>query len=69
MGEKRTACKLLVGNPERKRLHGRLRRRWVDGIDVDLVEIGWGDVEWIGLIQYRDTCRALVNTVMNLRVI
>jgi hypothetical protein len=55
-----------VGNPERKRLLGRPRLRWVDNIKMDLREIGWGGMDWIGLAQERDRWRALVNMVMNL---
>jgi hypothetical protein len=51
-----------------KRPVGRQRRRWVDNIKMDLLEIGWGGVDWIGLAHDRDKGRALVNTVMNLRV-
>jgi hypothetical protein len=40
----------------------------VDNIEMDLVEIGWGGVDWIGLAQYRDKWRDLVNAVMNPRV-
>jgi hypothetical protein len=47
---------------------GRPRRRWDDNINMDLTEIGFGDVDWIHLVQDRDRRRALVNTVMNLRV-
>jgi hypothetical protein len=68
MGEKWNACKLLVGKPEGRRPLGRPRRRWVDNIRMDLVEMGWGDVDWIGLAQDRDRWRALVNLVLNLRV-
>jgi hypothetical protein len=68
MGEKRNAYRILVGNPERKRPLGRLRRRWVDNIKIDLREIGWDGVNWIDLAQDRDQWRALVNTVMKLRV-
>jgi hypothetical protein len=57
------------GEPEGKRPLGRPRRRWEDGIKVDLKEIGWGSVEWIQLVQDRGQWRALVNTVMNLRVL
>jgi hypothetical protein len=53
---------------ERKRPLGRLRRRWVDDIKMDLREIGWDGRDWIVLAQDRDQWRALVNTVMNLRV-
>jgi hypothetical protein len=47
---------------------GRPRRRWEDNIKMDLREIGFGDVDWTHLAQDRDRWRALVNTVMNLRV-
>jgi hypothetical protein len=47
---------------------GRQRRRWVDNIKMNLGEIGWDDVDWIDLAQDRDQWRALVNTVINLRV-
>jgi hypothetical protein len=54
MGEKRNACRLLVGKPEGKKPLGRPRRRWVDNIRMDLGEVGWGDVHWIGLAQDRN---------------
>jgi hypothetical protein len=59
----------VVGNPEGKRLLGRPRRRWVDNIRMDLREVGWGDVDWIGLGQDRNRWRALVNSELNLRVL
>jgi hypothetical protein len=62
------AYRLLVGKPEGKRPLGRPRYRWVDNIRMDLGEVGWGDVDWIGLAQDRNRCRALVNSVVNLRV-
>jgi hypothetical protein len=68
MGEKRNAYRLLVGKPEGKRPLGRPRRRWVDNIKMDRLEIGWGGVHWIGLAQDKDKWKALVNAVMNLRV-
>jgi hypothetical protein len=68
MGEKRNAYRLLVGKPEVKRPLGRPRRRWVDNIRMDLGEVGWGDVDWIGLAQDRNRWRAVVNSVLNLRV-
>jgi hypothetical protein len=70
MGEKRSACKLLVLKPEGKRPLGRPRHRSVDDINIkiDLVEIGWGDVNWIILAQNRDKLRALVNAVTNRRI-
>jgi hypothetical protein len=69
MGETRNAYKILVGKPERKRPLGRPRRKWVDNIKMDhLREIGWDGMNWIELAQDRDQWRAVVNTVMNLRV-
>jgi hypothetical protein len=63
MGEKRNMYRLLVGKPEGKRPLGRPRRRRVDNIKMDLLEIGWGGDGWIGLAQDRDKWRALVNAV------
>jgi transcription termination factor 2 len=68
MGEKRNAYRILLGKAEGKRPLGRLRRRWVDNIKMDLREIGWDGMDWIDLTQDRDQWRALVNTVMNLQV-
>jgi hypothetical protein len=68
MGEKRNAYRLLVGKPEGRRPLGRPRRRWLDNIRMDLVEVGWGDVDCIGLAQDRDRWRALVDSVSNLLV-
>jgi hypothetical protein len=48
---------------QRERALGRPRRRWVDNIKMDLLDIGWGGVGWIGLAQDRDKWRALVNAV------
>jgi hypothetical protein len=58
-----------IAKPEGKRPLGRPRRRWEDGVRMDLREIDWGSVEWFQLAQDRDRWRALVNTVMNLRVL
>jgi hypothetical protein len=69
MGAKRNAYIILVGKPERKGPLGRPRRRWVGNIKIDLREIEWNGVDWIDVIQDRDLRRALVNTVMNLRVL
>jgi hypothetical protein len=69
MGEGRKVYKLLVGKPEGKRPLGRPRRRWEDGMKMDIREIGWEGVEWIRLAQDRDRWRAVVNGVMNLRII
>jgi hypothetical protein len=68
MGEKRNVYRILVAKPEERRPLGRPRRRWVDNIKVDLREIGWDGMDWVDLAQDRDQRRALVNTVMNLRV-
>jgi hypothetical protein len=65
----RNVYRVLMGNPEGKRPLGRPRRKWEDGIRMDLRDIGWGSVDWIQLAQYRDLWRALVNKVMNLRVL
>jgi hypothetical protein len=68
MGEKRNVYRLVVGKPEGKKSLGRPRRRWMDNIKMDLVEIGLSVVDWIGLAQDRYRWRTLVNAVMNLRV-
>jgi hypothetical protein len=63
-GEKSNAYRLFVG----KRPLGRPRHRWVDNIRMDLGEVGWGDLDWIGLAKDRNRWRAVVNSVLNLRV-
>ena len=68
IGEERGVYKALVGKPEGKRPLGRLRRRWVDKIRMDLNEVGCGYMDWIRLTQDRDRWRTLVSAVMNLRV-
>jgi hypothetical protein len=68
MGEKRNAYRLLVGKPEGRRTLGRPRHRWLDNIRMDLVEVGWGDEDSIGLARHRGRWRALVNSVLNLWV-
>jgi hypothetical protein len=68
MGEVRGAYNVLVERPEWRRPLGRPRHRWEDNIKIDLREIGFGDVDWIHLAQDRDKWRAVVKTVMNLRV-
>jgi hypothetical protein len=67
MCEKRYVYRLLVGKPEGKRPLGRPRRRWINNIKVDPLEIGLGVVDWSGLAQDRSRWRALVKAVMNLR--
>jgi hypothetical protein len=59
--EKRNAYRLLVGKPEGKRPLGRSRRRWLVNIRMDLGEVGWGDLDWIGLAKDMKRWRALVN--------
>jgi hypothetical protein len=66
MGEKRNAYRLLVGKPDGKRPLGKLRRKWVENIKIDLGEISCVDVDWIGLAQGRDKWRAIVNVALNL---
>jgi hypothetical protein len=61
--------RVLMGKPEGKGPLERPRRRWDDGITMDLREIGWGSVEWIQLAEDRGLWRAVVNTVMNMRVL
>jgi hypothetical protein len=68
MGEKRNAYRLFVGKPEGKRSLRRPRSRWVDNIWMNLGEVGWGDVDWIGLAKDRNRWRTLVNSVLSLRV-
>jgi hypothetical protein len=60
--------RLLMGKPEGKRPLGRPSSRLVDNIRMDLGEVGWDDVDLIGLVQDRNRWRALVNSVLNLRV-
>jgi hypothetical protein len=67
-GEDRDAYRFLVGKPEGIRPLRRPRHRWLDDIRMDLVEVGWGNVDCIGLAQDTDRWRAPVNSVLNLRV-
>jgi hypothetical protein len=60
--------RVLVGKPEGRRTLGRLRCRWEENISTDLQEVGCGCVDWMELAQDRDSWRALVSAVMNLRV-
>jgi hypothetical protein len=68
MWEKRNAYSILVGKPEGNRPLGRSRRSWVDNIKMDLKDIGQDRVAWIDLAEDGDQWRALVNTILNLRV-
>jgi hypothetical protein len=68
MGEGRGVYRVLVRKPEGRRPLGRTRLRWEDNIRMDLREVGGGCVDWMELAQDRDTWRALVSAVMNLRV-
>jgi hypothetical protein len=66
---KRNAYRILVGNPEGRRPLGRPRHRWVDSIKMCLREIGWDGMDWIDVAQNREQWRALLNTVINFRVL
>ena len=68
MSEERLVYRVLVWKPEGRRPLGRPRRRWVDNIRMDLQEVGYGYMDWIGLAEDRDSWRTLVSAVMNLRV-
>jgi hypothetical protein len=68
MGEKGNVYRLLIEKPEGKRPLGRPRRRWINNIKMEFLEIGFGGVDWIGLAQDRYSWRSLVNAIMNLRV-
>ena len=68
MGERGGVYRIVVGKPERKRTLRRPSRRWEDNIRMDLQEVGCGGMDWIELTQERDRWRALMNTIMKLRV-
>ena len=68
MGEERGVHRVLVGKSEGKRPLGRTRRRWEDNIKMDFQEVGGGCGDWMELVEDRDRWRALVSTVMKLRV-
>jgi hypothetical protein len=67
-GEKRNLYRLLIGKPEGKRPLGRPGHRSVDNIEMDLVGIGWGGMDWIDLAQDRHSWSAFVNSIMSLQV-
>jgi hypothetical protein len=68
MGEKRNSYRLLVGKSEGRRPLGRPRQKWEDSIRINLGEVGWYDVDWIGLARDKKRWSALVNSVLDLRV-
>jgi len=68
MGKEMRVYRVLVGKPEGRRPLRRPRSRWVENIRMDLQEVGFGYMDWIGLAQDRDRWRTLVSAVMNLRV-
>jgi hypothetical protein len=68
-GANKNTYRILVGKPEGKRPLGRPRRRWVDNIEMDVRDIEWDGIYSVDLAQDRDHWRALVNAVMNLRVL
>ena len=59
----------MVGKPEGKKPLGRFWRRWEDNIKMDFQEVECGGMDWVNLVQDRDSWRALVNVVMNIRVL
>jgi hypothetical protein len=68
VGKGRGVYRVLVGKPEGKRPLGKPRRRWEDNLQMDIQEVGCGDMDWIELAYDRDRWRAIVKAVMNLRV-
>ena len=68
IGEEKGLYSILLGKPEGRRSVGRPRRRWVDNIRMDFQELGCGYMDWIRLVQDRESWRTLVSALMNLRV-
>jgi hypothetical protein len=68
MRNRRAVYRVFVGKPNGKRPLGKFRCRWEDNINLDVQEVGCGGMDWIELAQDRDSWRALVNALMNLRV-
>jgi hypothetical protein len=68
MKERRGVYRVLMGKPDEKRKLGRPRRRWEDNIKMNIQEVRWWGIYWIDMAQDRDSWRALVNAIMNLRV-
>ena len=69
MGDRRGVYRVLVGKHEGRRPPGRPRHRWEDNIKMDLHEVGCGGMDWVEVAQDRCRSRALVNAVMNLRIL
>jgi hypothetical protein len=67
-GDRRGVYRVLVGKPEVRRPLLRPMHRWEDNFKIDLQEVGWGGMDWIAVAEDRETCRALLNTVLNVRV-
>jgi hypothetical protein len=68
MGERRDAYRILVEKPGRNRPLGSPRHRWEDNAKMDLKEIVWAGVDWVGMAQDRDKGQAVLDTVMNIRI-
>ena len=68
MGEMRGTYRVLVGKPKGKRLLAITQRKWEDNVKMDLQEVVYGGMDWIDRAQNKDSWRAIVNVVMNLRV-
>jgi len=66
-GDRRGACKVMVDRSEGKRTLGRPRHSWKDDIKIDLQEVRWEGMDWIGVAHDRDRWGAVVIAVMKLR--